>query len=95
VQGELTNKETLNLFKMIAKPISGGPLYVHIMAEVEAYKLNRWVWIKVHLFVYKNFRPIVMVFSVIGVLVGIFKTLLSLSSSSSLIYIHTSSSFQN
>jgi len=78
VQGELTNKETLDFFKMLVKRISGGPLYIHIMKEVEAYKLNRWIWIKVHHFVYKNFKAIFTVFSIIGVLVGIFKTLLSL-----------------
>ncbi|KAM3253616.1 hypothetical protein ACQJBY_047608 [Aegilops geniculata] len=78
VQGELTNKETLDFFKKLVKCISGGPLYIHIMEEVEAYKLNRWMWIKVHQFVYKNFKAIVAVLSIVGVLVGIFKTLLSL-----------------
>ncbi|KAM0925650.1 hypothetical protein ACQ4PT_004059 [Festuca glaucescens] len=78
VQGELTNKETLELVKMVVKTIIVGPLYLHIMQEVEAYKRNRWMWIKVHRFVYKNFKAIVTVFSILGVLVGIFKTLLSL-----------------
>ncbi|KAF7041224.1 hypothetical protein CFC21_051047 [Triticum aestivum] len=78
VQGELTNKETLDFFKMLVKCISGGPLYIQIMEEVEAYKLNRWMWIKVHQFVYKNFKAIVTVLSITGVLVGIFKAILSL-----------------
>uniref|UniRef100_A0A8R7V809 Uncharacterized protein n=2 Tax=Triticum urartu TaxID=4572 RepID=A0A8R7V809_TRIUA len=78
VQGELSNKETLEFFKMLLKRISGGPLYIHIMEEVEAYKINRWMWIKVHRFVHKHLKAIVTVLSIIGVLVGIFKTLLSL-----------------
>ncbi|KAE8769634.1 hypothetical protein D1007_58735 [Hordeum vulgare] len=78
VQGELTNKETLDFFKMIVKHISGGPLFKQILGEIEAYKLNRWMWIRVHEFIYKNFKAIVTVFSIIGVLAGIFKTLLSL-----------------
>ncbi|RLN27512.1 hypothetical protein C2845_PM05G08860 [Panicum miliaceum] len=78
VQGELTNKETLDFFKSLIKRISGGPLYIHIMEEIEDYKLKRWVWIKVHAFVYNNYRTIAAVLSIVGVLVGIFKTLFSL-----------------
>lgn len=78
VQGELTNKETLDFFKGVIKRISGGPLYFHIMEEIEDYKRKRWVWIKVHAFVYNNYKTIAAVLSIIGVLVGIFKALFSL-----------------
>jgi hypothetical protein len=78
VQGELTNKETLDFFKSLIKHISGGHLYIHMLEEIEDYKLKWWMWIKVHEFVYKNLKTIIAVLTVIGVLAGIFKTLLSL-----------------
>lgn len=58
--------------------ISGGHLYIRMLEEIEDYKLKWWMWIKVHEFVYKNLKTIVAVLSIIGVLAGIFKTLLSL-----------------
>ena len=78
VQGELTNKETLDFFKSLIKRISGGPLYIHIMEEIEDYKRKRWMWIKVHAFFYKNYKTIAAVLSIVGVLVGMFKALFSL-----------------
>ncbi|XP_037428741.1 uncharacterized protein LOC119294626 isoform X2 [Triticum dicoccoides] len=78
LQGELSNRETLEFFKSLTMYLYGGPLYYHIMADIESYKVNRWMWIKVHEFVYKNIKTIIAVFSVVGVLAGIFKTLMSL-----------------
>lgn len=78
VQGELTNRETLDFFKTLIKHISGGALYVRILEEIEDYKQKRRMWIKVHIFIYRNFKTILAVFSIIGVIAGIFKTLLSL-----------------
>ena len=77
VQGELTNKETLDFFKTLIKYISGGSLYIHILEEIEDYKLKRWIWIKIYELVYKYKKAIVTVLSLIGVLAGIFKALLS------------------
>jgi len=78
LQGELTNKEILKFFKDLVKHISGGPLYTHLMEEIEHYKIKRWVWIKLYKFIYKNYKTIAALLSAIGVLAGIFKTLLSL-----------------
>ncbi|XP_044963318.1 UPF0481 protein At3g47200-like [Hordeum vulgare subsp. vulgare] len=82
VQGELTNKETLDFFKAIIKHISGGPLYINILEEIESYKSKRWFWIKVHKFVYKNIKTIVTVvsiaLSIFALLVALFKVLLSI-----------------
>ncbi|CAL5010940.1 unnamed protein product [Urochloa decumbens] len=73
VQGELTNKEMLDFFKTVIKHISGGDPYLHIMEEVEDYKLKWWMWIIVYQFFYKNRKTIAAVLSAVGVLVGILK----------------------
>nr|TKW08099.1 hypothetical protein SEVIR_6G006500v2 [Setaria viridis] len=78
VQGELTNRETLDFFKTLIKHISGGALYVRILEDIEDYKQKRRMWVKVYAFIYKNLKTIITVLSIIGVITGIFKTLLSL-----------------
>ena len=78
VQGELTNKETLDFFKSSIKRIIAGTLYIHVMEEIKDYKLKRSMWIKVHEFVYNNYKTITAVLTIVGVLVGIFKALFSL-----------------
>jgi hypothetical protein len=78
VQGELSNMEMLNFFKSLIKHISGGPLYIEILEEIEDYRMKWWMFIKVHAFFYKKYKIITAVLSIIGVLVGIFKVLLSL-----------------
>ncbi|XP_047058044.1 UPF0481 protein At3g47200-like [Lolium rigidum] len=84
VQGELTNIEMLNFFKSLIKHISGGPLYTEILEEIEDYRIRWWMLIKVHTFFYKNYKIITAVLSIIGFLVGIFKTLLSLKKHSTI-----------
>jgi hypothetical protein len=78
LQGELTNKETLDFFKSLTKHLYGGPRYARIMVGIETYKSDRWIRIKVYKFVYNNIKTIVTVLSIIGALAGIMKTLLSL-----------------
>ncbi|KAL5220125.1 hypothetical protein ABZP36_024838 [Zizania latifolia] len=78
VCGKFSDRETLKFFKTLVKHVCIGPHYVRILAEIDAYKRNRWLWIAVHKFVYNNVKNIITVFTVVGVLVGVFKALLSI-----------------
>ncbi|RLM70312.1 hypothetical protein C2845_PM17G14760 [Panicum miliaceum] len=75
--GGFTNTETLEFFTSL-QDLPLGSSYVRIMKEIENYKINRPVRTKVHAFVYKNKKTIVMFFSGIGALVSIIGTLKSL-----------------
>jgi hypothetical protein len=50
--------------------------------EIEKYKVKRQMQIKVYAFFYKNKRTIFAIFSVVGVLVSILGTLVSLKKQS-------------
>ncbi|KAL5231283.1 hypothetical protein ABZP36_030059 [Zizania latifolia] len=78
VKGRFSDQETLQLLKTLVKHIHIGPRYFDILVEIEAYKRDRWLWIALHKFIYNNIKTIVTVFTVVGVLVGIFKTLLNI-----------------
>ncbi|KAG8086688.1 hypothetical protein GUJ93_ZPchr0010g8744 [Zizania palustris] len=78
VKGRLSDQETLQFFKTLVKHIEIGPSYKDILVQIEAYRRDRWLWIALHKLVYNNIKTIVAVFSVVGVLGGIFKTLLDI-----------------
>ncbi|KAM0884209.1 hypothetical protein ACQ4PT_031155 [Festuca glaucescens] len=78
LQGELTDKQMLSFFNTITEHISPGRAYFEILADIEACKRRRWLAIMVYRFISDNSKTIATVLSVIGVLVGIFKTLFSL-----------------
>jgi hypothetical protein len=44
---------------------------------LQEYRQERWLWIAVHRFLYNNIKTIATVFSIVGVLAGLFKTILS------------------
>ena len=75
--GGLTNKEALDLFTSL-QGLPLGSSYIRIMEEIENYRVKRRTQTKLHAFVYKNLRIIVTVFSAVGVLAGIFGSLMSL-----------------
>jgi hypothetical protein len=75
----LINKDALTSFtRLQSLLLRGSNCYVRIMMEIEKYKVNRRMQIKVHAFFYKNKRTIFAIFSVVGVLVSILGTLISL-----------------
>lgn len=78
VFSDFDDEDTLDFFKKLAPEINVGDRYYQIFERLQEYRRERWLWITVHKFWYKNFKTIVTVLSVAGVLVGLFKTILSL-----------------
>uniref|UniRef100_A0A8R7RCJ7 Uncharacterized protein n=1 Tax=Triticum urartu TaxID=4572 RepID=A0A8R7RCJ7_TRIUA len=78
VRSLLGNHELLVFFKGLACHLRLGRRYFIITGKIDRFKRRRPVSIAVHRFVYKNFKTIVAVLSITGVLAGIFRTLMSL-----------------
>ncbi|KAL6861752.1 hypothetical protein ACP4OV_017452 [Aristida adscensionis] len=78
LRGHFSNTQTLAFFKGLGRRLRLGGRYVVVLEQIEAYKRNRPVRIAVHRFLYKNSKIIAAVLSIAGVVVGIFKALLSL-----------------
>ena len=80
----LVNKDALGFFTMLQSLPLRGSCYVRVMVEIERYKVSRRIRTKVHAVLYKNKKTIFTVFTVIGVLVSILGTLMSLKARSNL-----------
>ncbi|CAO2200395.1 unnamed protein product [Urochloa humidicola] len=78
LHGNFSDQRTLSFFKDLTELIFLPPEYTLILAQVEAYRRKYRMWILLHKFIYNNVKYIVTVFSIIGVLVGIFKALFSI-----------------
>jgi hypothetical protein len=74
----LSNQEMVDFFKGLARHLRLGHRYFVLVAKIYDYKRERLVRIAIHKFIYNNFKTIVALLSIAGVLAGIFKTLLSL-----------------
>ncbi|KAL6653563.1 hypothetical protein ACP70R_008487 [Stipagrostis hirtigluma subsp. patula] len=75
--GGLTDKDALKFFTSL-QHLRGGPCYYETMKEIQNYKETRRMQTKLHAFVYKNMKTIVMVCSAVGALVSILETIKSL-----------------
>jgi hypothetical protein len=78
LHGDFSNQRTLVFFKNLVDLIPIPFQHSYLLDNLEAYRRKRWMWIPIHKFIYNNLKTIVTVFSIIGVLVGIFKTLMSI-----------------
>ncbi|KAF8720678.1 hypothetical protein HU200_023580 [Digitaria exilis] len=74
LHGDFSDQHALDFVMSLVRPLCIPDHYARIQQQLEAYKRNRWAWIAVHRFFYGNFKTIVTVLSILGVLVGIFKT---------------------
>ncbi|PUZ49933.1 hypothetical protein GQ55_6G019100 [Panicum hallii var. hallii] len=73
-----SNKQALRFFKGLAQHLGFGGRYVALLMEIDSYKRHRAVRIAIYKLFYNSFKAmtIATLFSIVGVLVGIFKTLL-------------------
>ncbi|RCV38962.1 LOW QUALITY PROTEIN: hypothetical protein SETIT_8G184800v2 [Setaria italica] len=78
ISSAMSDGETLHFFKSAAPSLRIGDRYIQISKRIHEYKQERWIWIAIHRFLYDNIKVIVAVVSVVGVLTGLFKTMLSL-----------------
>ncbi|CAO2176162.1 unnamed protein product [Urochloa humidicola] len=77
-----SNTRTMDFFKGLAQHLrfgGTGSYYITVLEQIEAYKRYRPVRIFLHRLIYGSYKTmtIASLFSIVGVLVGIFKTLLS------------------
>ncbi|KAL6653630.1 hypothetical protein ACP70R_008554 [Stipagrostis hirtigluma subsp. patula] len=78
LQSFFGNKQTLEFIKGMAPNLSPGPAYGRFIADLATYKHRRRLRIAIYRFFYNNAKTVAAVLPIIGVLVGIFKTVLSL-----------------
>ncbi|WVZ91719.1 hypothetical protein U9M48_037852 [Paspalum notatum var. saurae] len=78
LHGRFSDQRTLSFVKGLVDLSFDTNRHRLLLAELEAYRHKRWIWISLYKFVYNNQKSIVTVFSIIGVLVPIFKALFSI-----------------
>ncbi|WVZ88024.1 hypothetical protein U9M48_034586 [Paspalum notatum var. saurae] len=78
VQSFFSNKQVLAFFKDISRHLRLGHRYFLITGKIEQFKRQRRVRIGLHRFLYNNYKTIFTLLSIASVLVGIFRTLMSL-----------------
>ncbi|CAL4982630.1 unnamed protein product [Urochloa decumbens] len=79
----LINKDALDFFTSLQSLPLHGSCYVRVMVEIENYKVSRKMWTKVHAFFYHTSKKTILtVLTVVGLLVSILGTLMSLKASS-------------
>ncbi|KAJ1261323.1 hypothetical protein BS78_09G020500 [Paspalum vaginatum] len=78
VVSALSDEATLAVFKDLAAHVRVGYRYYDVFQRLQEYRTERWLWIAVHRFLYRNMATILAVLSAVGVLAGIFQAILSL-----------------
>ncbi|KAJ1264498.1 hypothetical protein BS78_08G005400 [Paspalum vaginatum] len=78
VQSFFSNQQVLVFFKDISRHLRLGHRYFLITGKIEEFKRQRRVRIALHRFLYNNYKIIFTLLSIASVLVGIFRSLMSL-----------------
>jgi hypothetical protein len=75
-----SNEQVLAFFESIIKHLPDtGSNFAYIMFLIQAYKRRRWIWFRVHRFLYNNSRTIIKMVALIGTILAIFQSLYSLN----------------
>ncbi|CAL5009757.1 unnamed protein product [Urochloa decumbens] len=71
-----SNKQALGFFKGLSQHLRFGSRYFAVLEQIDSYKRQKSVRIAIHRLLYNSFKAmtIATLFSIVGVLVGIFKT---------------------
>ena len=78
INSTLSDRSTLEFFKWgCPLGLRAGHRYSEVLQVLQEYRQERWMWIPIHRFFY-NYKTIVAVLSFVGVVAGLFKTILSL-----------------
>lgn len=78
INSTLSDRSTLEFFKWAAPGLRAGYRHSEVLQALQEYRQERWMWIPIHRFFYKNYKTIVAVLSFVGFVAGLFKTILSL-----------------
>ncbi|KAJ1264497.1 hypothetical protein BS78_08G005300 [Paspalum vaginatum] len=78
VQSFFSNQQVLAFFKDLSRHLRLGQRYFLITEKIQQFKHQRRVRIALHRFLYNNYKIIFTLLSIASVLVGIFRSLMSL-----------------
>lgn len=78
ISSALSDVGTMEFFKWAVPHLRVGQHYFEVFQGLQEYRHKRWLWVAIHRFFFNNFKTIAAVLSLIGVLAGLFKTIVSL-----------------
>ena len=75
VHSTFSNTQTLDFFKGLAPHLHFGRQYDRVLQDLLDYRRDRPVFVAVHKFLYNNFKTIITVLSIVGVIAPILRAL--------------------
>ncbi|KAF8685322.1 hypothetical protein HU200_044025 [Digitaria exilis] len=78
ISSSLSDMDAMKFFKWAVPHLRVSHRYFEVFHGLQEYMHQRWLWIATHRFFFNNFKTIATVLSLIGVIAGLFKTIVSL-----------------
>ncbi|KAF8673355.1 hypothetical protein HU200_048915 [Digitaria exilis] len=78
ISSSLSDMDAMKFFKWAVPHLRVSYRYFVVFHGLQEYMHQRWLWIATHRFFFNNFKTIAAVLSLIGVIAGLFKTIVSL-----------------